>query len=143
VFDAHDDIAILTVPGLSARPLKMVPSPKSGTSAAILGFPLDGPFNAEAGRLGSTQNVNTEDAYGDGPVERSIASLRGKVRPGNSGGPMVDSSGNVVATVFAAITNGGGHGPGGFAVPNALVKQELGAAASHGGHVVGTGHCAG
>ncbi len=143
VFDPHDDIAILRVPGLSAPPLGMAADPKSGTSAAILGFPLDGPFDAEPGRLGATQDVNTEDAYGNGPVERSITSLRGKVRPGNSGGPMIDSSGQVVATVFAAITTGGGKGPGGFAVPNSLVKAQLRVAAARRGRSVGTGHCAG
>jgi S1-C subfamily serine protease len=142
-FDPHDDVAILRVPGLSARPLKMDPDPKSGTSAAILGYPLDGPFDAEPGRLGATQLVSTEDAYGNGPVQRQITSLRGKVRPGNSGGPMVDSAGKVLATVFAAITNGGGKGPGGFAVPNSLVRSQIAAAAARGGRTVGTGHCAG
>jgi S1-C subfamily serine protease len=143
VFDPHDDVAILRVAGLTARPLKIDADPKSGTSAAILGFPLDGSFDAEPGRLGATQTVNTEDAYGNGPVQRSIASLRGRVRPGNSGGPMIDSGGQVVATVFAAITNGGGKAPGGFAVPNALVKAQLGVAAARGGRTVGTDHCAG
>jgi S1-C subfamily serine protease len=141
-FDPHDDVAILRVPGLTARPLKMEGNPKPGTSAAILGYPLDGPFDAEAGRLGATQVVNTEDAYGNGPVQRQITSLRGKVRPGNSGGPMVDPAGRVAATVFAAITGGGGKGPGGFAVPNSLVRQQLAAAAGRGARTVGTGHCA-
>jgi S1-C subfamily serine protease len=143
VFDAHDDVAVLRVPGLAAKPLRMDPAPRSGMSAAILGYPLDGPFDAEPGRLGATQQVNTQDAYGNGPVQRQITSLRGKVRPGNSGGPMVDSSGQVIATVFAAITNGGARGPGGFAVPNALVKAQLAVAAARHGVAVSTGHCAG
>ena len=78
----------------------------------------------EPGRIGQTEDVSTEDAYGNGPVVRSITVLRGKVRPGNSGGPMVDRAGQVVATVFAAIT-GSPTGGGGFAVPNALVRREL------------------
>ena len=141
-FDPHDDIAILRVPGLSATSLKIAPDPRAGTAAAILGYPLDGPFDAEPGRIGQTQTVSTEDAYGNGPVERSITSLRGLVRPGNSGGPMVDATGAVVATVFAAITGGGDGHPGGFAVPNALVRAQL-AKIGPGSAAVATGPCGG
>jgi S1-C subfamily serine protease len=142
-FDAHDDIAILRVDGLGARPLRLAPSSVSGTSAAVLGYPLNGGFDAEPGRLGQTEVVSTEDAYGNGPVLRTITSLRGLVRPGNSGGPMVDAAGQVVATVFAAITSGGaGVHRGGFAVPNSLVRSQLRAAESRHG-AVSTGSCAG
>jgi S1-C subfamily serine protease len=111
----------------------------SGTAAAILGYPEDGPFDAEPGRLGQTETVQTENAYGEGHVQRTITALRGRVRPGNSGGPLVDARGRVLATVFAAIT-GAGH-PGGFAVPNAVVRSELRHARSVRAPVR-TGHCA-
>jgi S1-C subfamily serine protease len=143
VFDPHDDIAVLHVPGLGLPALRLDGSPRQGTSAAILGYPLDGPFNAQAGRFGQTEQVRTADAYGNGPVIRSIAALRGRVRPGNSGGPMVDARGRVLATVFAAITNPSpAEGAGGFAVPNALVSAALRAARVHRGPV-STGPCAG
>ncbi len=144
-FDAHDDIAVLGVHGLGLPALRTEPDPRSGTAAAILGYPLDGPFDQEPGRLGRTQRVSTEDAYGNGPVIREIVSLLGRVRPGNSGGPMVDGTGRVVATVFAAITGGPGNergGRGGFAVPNALVRQQLALAKTRPGPV-STGSCAG
>jgi S1-C subfamily serine protease len=140
-FDVNDDIAILRVPGLSVRALSLAPNPKSGTPAAILGYPEDGPFDAEAGRIGDTLDVNTENAYGQGPILRSVTQLLGRVRPGNSGGPLIDSAGQVVATVFAAITGAPGGG-GGFAVPNALVAQQLRLAETR-ATVVGTGQCAG
>ena len=142
VFDPHDDIAVLRVPGLNEPTLKLEANPRSGTSAGILGYPLDGPFNAQAGRIGQTQVVSTQDAYGNGPVQRSITSLRGHVRPGNSGGPMVDAAGRVVATVFAAITGGTSSSRGGFAVPNALVRTQLGIARSR-STAVSTQGCAG
>jgi S1-C subfamily serine protease len=143
VFDPHDDIAVLRVHGLSLRPLALAHDSRSGTSAGILGYPLDGPFNAEPGRIGTAETVSTEDAYGNGPVTRTIVPLRGLVRPGNSGGPMVDSAGQVLATVFAAITSGnGGRGPGGFAVPNSLVRAQLAIAAAR-QHAVATGPCGG
>jgi S1-C subfamily serine protease len=145
-FDPHDDIAVLSVPGLSLPALQMEPEARSGTSAAIMGYPLDGPFNAQPGRLGETQRVRTEDAYGNGPVVRSIVSLRGHVRPGNSGGPMVDAAGHVAATVFAAITGASGRAStgGGFAVPNGVVRGQLSIARGRARTApVGTGQCAG
>jgi S1-C subfamily serine protease len=139
-FDPHDDVAVLSVPGLGEPALPMAADPRPGTAAAILGYPLDGPFDAEPGRIGQTREVSTEDAYGHGPVNRSITSLRGRVRPGNSGGPMVDQAGQVVATVFAAIV-GSTSGEGGFAVPDAVVRRQLAVAAR--GQTVSTGPCAG
>ncbi|MBO0706337.1 MAG: MarP family serine protease [Candidatus Dormibacteraeota bacterium] len=141
-FDPHNDVAVLRVSGLNERPLPLASDPHQGTAAAILGYPLDGPFDAEPGRVGQTQDVSTEDAYGNGPVVRSITSLRGLVRPGNSGGPMVDAAGKVVATVFAAITSSSASAPGGFAVPNTIVRHELAVAKRNQGSV-STGPCAG
>jgi S1-C subfamily serine protease len=133
-FDPHDDVAILRVGGLDAPPLDFA-SPRTGASGAILGFPLDGPYDVRAGRLGVTRTVITQDAYGRGPVRRTIAALRGAVRPGNSGGPMVDGAGRVLTTVFAATT----RGPrGGYGVPNAEVRKALARA----GGAVSTGPCA-
>jgi S1-C subfamily serine protease len=140
-FDTHDDVAVLRVPGLHEPVLSMEARPKSGTPAAILGYPLDGSFDVEPGRIGQTETVRTEDAYGNGPVLRSITALRGRVRPGNSGGPMIDAGGKVAATVFAAIT-GSPSGEGGFAVPNGLVRAQLAQARSR-IHAVPTGPCAG
>jgi S1-C subfamily serine protease len=135
-FDVHDDLAVLRVRGLALPPLPMAASARAGTATAILGYPLDGAFDAEPGRVGQTQTVSTENAYGVGHVERAITALRGRVRPGNSGGPMVDAHGRVLATVFAALT--GTPRPGGFAVPNVLVRAELAQAR---GPAVGTGRC--
>lgn len=123
VFDPHNDIAILSVAGLGLRPLEVDADARSGTSAAILGYPLDGAFTARPGRLGQTETVDTQNAYGQGHVLRTITALRGKVQPGNSGGPMIDSEGRVVGTVFAALT--GTAREGGFAVPDDLVRAAV------------------
>jgi S1-C subfamily serine protease len=135
-FDPRNDLALLRVSGLEARPLPIARDPATGTSAAILGFPLNGPYDVRAGRLGQTREVVTQDAYGQGPVRRSIASLRGVVRSGNSGGPMVDGRGEVVTTIFAATTSGP---RGGYGVPNDVVREALAGA----GGPVSTGQCGG
>jgi S1-C subfamily serine protease len=143
VFDPRNDVAVLRVGGLQARALPLAPAAPPGTGGAVLGFPQDGPFDAEPARIGATQTVLTQDAYGNGQIERQITPLRGRVRPGNSGGPIVDTGGAVLATVFAATTDASGQasGTGGFAVPDEIVRTELHRAQTSGG--VGTGGCAG
>jgi S1-C subfamily serine protease len=134
-FDPRNDLAVLRVAGLGAKPLPIAQNPRSGTSAAVLGFPHNGPYDVRAARLGETRTTVTQDAYGRGPVQRLIVSLRGVVRSGNSGGPMVDGQGRVVATIFAATTSGP---RGGYGVPNAVVRRVLAGARE----AVSTGPCA-
>jgi hypothetical protein len=134
VFDPHNDVAVLSVPGLGAPDLDQRTDAPTGAPVAILGYPENGPYRAAAGRLGGTRTVLSRDAYGNGPVRRRMASLRGPIRSGNSGGPAVDSGGRVVATVFAATTNGSA---GGFGVPPGIVEAALDRA----GEPVDTGPC--
>jgi S1-C subfamily serine protease len=134
-FDPTDDIAVLRVPGLSAPSLTLSDNPPSGRAGAILGYPENGSLDARPGRIGTTQRIVTDDAYGRGPVSRLLTPLRGLVRPGNSGGPLVDRDGHVLTTVFASTTGGGP--PGGYGVANATVAQVLARA----GRMVGTGEC--
>lgn len=133
VFDSHDDVAILRVPGLDATPLRLV-EPRSGASVAIVGYPLNGPLDATAGRIGTTATVLAQDAYGRGPTRRVVTSLSGTIEHGDSGGPAVDGSGAVQSTVFAARAIGGG----GYGVPASIVREDLAAARGP----VSTGACA-
>jgi hypothetical protein len=136
-FDPRNDLAILRVPGVSGAPaLRLDVGAEEGASAAILGFPENGPYDVRPGRLGQTSTVISRDAYGRGPVRRSITAVRGLVRSGNSGGPMVDGSGRVVTTIFAASVSDGGRS--GFGVPDSIVREGLGRA----GGPVNTGPCA-
>jgi S1-C subfamily serine protease len=65
---------------------------------------------------------------------RQLTALRGEVRSGNSGGPMVDGAGRVLTTVFASTTSGK---PGGYGIPNSVVSDAL----SDSTGAVGTGPC--
>jgi S1-C subfamily serine protease len=134
-FDVHNDIAVLRVNGLQAPPLQFSRSVKITKPGAVEGYPLSGPFAIRAARIGATRVVQTQDAYGRGPVRRDITSFRGKVQPGNSGGPIVDVAGRVAATVFAQAV--GGHTQGGYAIPNDVVRSEL----AHARGPVDTGPC--
>jgi S1-C subfamily serine protease len=133
-FDAHDDVAVLRVPTLDARALPIAADPPSGTAGAVLGFPLDGPYRVQPARLGDTVEARTQDAYGRGPVRRRVTVFAGTVRPGNSGGPLVDGDGRVLATVFAATRR---PGRGGYGVPNDVVARAVESASGP----VSTGPC--
>jgi S1-C subfamily serine protease len=139
-FDPTNDVAVLRVAGLHGAPaLPLASDPAAGTSAAILGFPQNGPYRVRAGRLGQTRAVVSQDAYGAGPVTRQMTTFRGTVQPGNSGGPMIDTQGRVLTTVFARST--GTSRRGGYGVPNVIVRRRLGEAVS--ASRVSTGPCAG
>jgi S1-C subfamily serine protease len=120
-YDPENDLAVLRVDA-ELPVLPVVADPQSGASAAVLGYPENGPYAVAPARLGETRETIGEDSYGQGPVRRPIASLRGTVRSGNSGGPIVDTRGRVLGTVFAATTTGT---PGGFAVPDEVVEAAL------------------
>jgi S1-C subfamily serine protease len=134
-YDPRDDIAVLRISGApAATPLRLV-DPRSGASVAILGYPENGPLTATPGRVGRTAVVLTEDAYGNGPVARTITAVAGSVRHGNSGGPAVDRSGAVESTIFAARIGA----PSGYGVPAPVVRRALASAKGP----VSTGACAG
>ena len=128
---------MLPVPGLPAPALRLAASAPRGTAGAVLGFPLDGPYRVRAARVGATATALTQDAYGRGPVRRRLVTFRGRVQPGNSGGPLVDGGGRVLATVFAATR--GAARPGGYAVPPDLVARAVETASGP----VSTGPCTG
>jgi S1-C subfamily serine protease len=118
-YDPRNDLALLRVAAdLPALPL--APDPEYGAAGAVLGYPQNGPYAVAPARFGDTRKAISEDSYGRGPLRRTIASLRGLVRSGNSGSPLVDPRGRVMGTVFAATTTGP---PGGFAIPNKLVEN--------------------
>jgi len=135
-YDPSNDLSLLRVNGLGGSTLSMSPDVRSGTPGAVLGYPENGPFTITAARVGVTGPVVTQDSYGQGPITRELTALRGEVHSGNSGGPLVDSAGRVMGTVFAATTQGK---PGGYAVPNDVVARALSDSAGE----VSTGPCTG
>ena len=133
-FDVRNDVAVLRVAGTAQRPLRVRASAQASRAVAIVGYPENGPLTATPGRVGRTSTVLTRDAYGDGPLARTITALAGLVRHGNSGGPAVDSDGFVQAMLFAARLGS----PVGYGVPTSLIRKAV--AAAH--RPVSTGDCA-
>ena len=94
-FDPRNDLAVLRVAGLDAPALPLARRARApASSAAILGFPLNGPFDVRAGarRARRGRVLSPGRLRATGRCERRLTSLRGLVRSGNSGGPMVDGA---------------------------------------------------
>ena len=126
VVDRKQDIAVLRVAALRARALRLVAA-HQGDPVAILGYPVNGPFDARAGRVGTTSDVLVEGS------RREVTALSGLVRHGNSGGPAVNAGGEVEATIFAARIGS----KAGYGIPEAPVRRALARAKKP----VSTGSC--
>lgn len=105
LYDPGRDIAVLRVPGLDRGPLSFTGPATAGQSAVVVGYPKDGPFRADAARVARTQKARGPDIYQRRTVVREIYALRGRVQPGNSGGPLVDAQGRVLGVIFAAAAD--------------------------------------
>ena len=134
-FDTHNDVAVLLVRGLGSQSPLPLADPQPGAAVEIVGYPEDGPLQGTPGRIGRTAIALTQDAYGNGPVTRTITALAGDIKHGDSGGPAIDASGAVEATIFAARIGA----PGGYGVPASVVRRVLDSA---GTASVSTGSCA-
>lgn len=140
-YDSELDIAVLR---FESEDLTALPFNAAGNAAeqrdsiAILGYPEDGPYDVQAGRIRDQQRLRSPDIYGEGAVIRDVYSVRALVRPGNSGGPVVSSAGEVVGVVFAASVTDEDTG---YALTTAQVA-ETAAAGVTGDSEVSTGGCA-
>jgi S1-C subfamily serine protease len=105
LYDPQRDVAILYVPGLAAAPLHFAGQASTGDNAIVAGYPLDSSFTAVAARIGGSEAARSPDIYQTTQVTREIYSVRGVVKPGNSGGPLLTPGGRVYGVVFAAAVS--------------------------------------
>lgn len=127
-FDKRNDVAVVRVDRIAGRPLQLADEPE-GKEGAILGFPGNRAYTAVPARVGRDVTFLNRDAYGNFPVTRTVTLLRGMVEPGNSGGPVVSTIGEVLATVFGSRAQ---NDTNGFGVPNRLVRDLLAKAGATG-----------
>lgn len=103
-FDPKVDVAVLAVDGLYAQPLTTTTEVGRNDNVVIAGYPGGGDMTATAARVRGVINnrtTNERDVYGAPATVRNIVVLDGTVRPGNSGGPIIDTEGRVAGLVFA------------------------------------------
>jgi S1-C subfamily serine protease len=105
LYDPNRDVAVLDVPGLGRTPLHFGGRADTGSSAVVAGYPEDGPLTAVAARVAGDQDVTGPNIYANRQVTRDVYTLRARVRPGNSGGPLLSPDGLVLGVVFAAAVD--------------------------------------
>jgi len=105
LYDPDRDVAVLAVPGLERAPLRFAGPAETGQSAVVVGYPNDGPFRADPARVRGTQQARGPDIYQSRMVTRQVYSVRARVQPGNSGGPLLDTGGRVLGVIFAAAAD--------------------------------------
>ncbi|WP_344447730.1 trypsin-like peptidase domain-containing protein, partial [Kitasatospora nipponensis] len=137
-FDPDTDLAVLAVTGRSTCWLDLRQEPAvTGDPAIALGYPLDGPYTASSLRVRERINLRGPDIYDADTVQRDVFTVRGQVRSGNSGGPMIDPAGDVVGVVFGASVEDPDTG---FVLTADEVRDEYEQAPAYGAEV-GTGPC--
>lgn len=105
-YDPEADISILDVPDLPSAPLPFADTPATtGTDAVVMGYPGGGNFVATPARVREIIELSGPDIYRTTTVEREVYTIRGSVRQGNSGGPMIDQEGRVLGVVFGAAVD--------------------------------------
>ncbi|MEU4382245.1 MarP family serine protease [Micromonospora echinofusca] len=138
VYDPDRDLAVLHVPGLPGPSMRFAAgNAGSGADAIVLGFPLDGPYNAQSARIRDVDRITGPDIYSAGNVTREVYTIRALVQSGNSGGPLVSSNGLVLGVIFAAAADDPNTG---FAV-TAAEARPVALAGAERTRAVGTGEC--
>jgi S1-C subfamily serine protease len=137
-FDPSYDLAVLRVAGLTERPLTLGPNDvPRGTQAAVLGYPGGGAFQAVVAGVMAEFEAQGRDIYGQGLTVRQVYEIQAIVRPGNSGGPLVQPDGEVIGVVFSRSTTNGDIG---YALTSSGVLHRVNQASSVSA-AVGTGPC--
>lgn len=137
-FDPKLDVAVLLVAKLRAKPLDFANSPvASGAAAVAAGFPGGGDLTATPARIRAVVTARGDDIYGHAGVAREVYAFRGQVRPGNSGGPLLSPSGEVLGMVFGA---GVGDSDTGYAITASQLAAAIKAGSTRTAEI-DTGRC--
>lgn len=100
-FDPRRDVAVLAVPDLTAPPLPTGDPQSHGDEVVVAGFPLGGPYDLQAGRVRELLTARGAGIDGTPGVNRQVYAINTRVEQGNSGGPLLSPTGQVVGTIFA------------------------------------------
>ncbi|MGJ9407131.1 MarP family serine protease [Nesterenkonia aurantiaca] len=109
-FDPASDLALIAVDGLDVAPLQISQGLDVGDSGYVMGYPAGGPFSAGSAVVQARDVSQVNNIYGSSPSTLEIFQLSADVRQGNSGGPLIDQSGDVAGVVFARAVEGSNVG---------------------------------
>ncbi len=136
VLDKNNDVAVLRVAALRARPLILVASPlPTGSASAVVGYPENGARHVTPAAISGYLSALGRDIYNNELVTRRLAVLSATVEPGNSGSPVL-VGGRVTSMVFSKSVV---DATVSYAVPASVLAHDLSRAVS--GVYVSTGAC--
>ncbi|MGC8465430.1 MAG: MarP family serine protease [Acidimicrobiales bacterium] len=137
-FNPKFDLAVLRSPGVSDPALQIDPAEVGrGTQAVVLGYPEGGPLTIGSAGVMASFDARGRDIYNQGLTVRLVYQIEAIVRPGNSGGPLVNAQGEVVGVVFSRSTTNP-HVGFALASPGVLAQVQR---ALHQTAIVSTGSC--
>jgi S1-C subfamily serine protease len=132
------DVAVLAVDGLDVRPLPVAGADLgAGADAAFAGYPAGGPFQSAPATVQGRSTVLVQDIYGDKWSPLEVYTLAANVQQGNSGGPLLDTGGQVAGLVFAKSTE---NVPVGYALALEEIRPVIEAASGY-QQTVSAGQC--
>ncbi|HXN78113.1 MAG TPA: MarP family serine protease [Candidatus Dormibacteraeota bacterium] len=126
-FDPERDVAVIYAPGYRGTPLTFGTA-KRGTAGAVIGYPGGGPEQTSPAIVDGEVSAEGRDIYNSNLVTRQILVIQARVRPGNSGGPLVDPNGQVIGLVFATSA---GDPNQAYALTNGEIASDIKDAQSH------------
>lgn len=121
LFDSRKDVAILYAPGIASAAL-VASDGGRGTQGAVIGYPGGGDETVSPAVIDKSTSAEGRDIYSNSLVTRQIWIVESQVRPGNSGGPLVDLQGHVLGLVFAASSSNPSQA---YALTNAEVQDDI------------------
>lgn len=129
-YNPTEDIALLRVSEKTGlTPLEWAEGvAQPNDDAIVMGFPLGGPFKATPARIRDLLTVSGPNIYAESRVDREAYTLRGTVVQGNSGGPVLNAQGEVIALVFGAAV---GDSETGYALSEAEIVDHVGQPATY------------
>ena len=124
LYDPDTDIAVLRADQLGLPALRWAGGELApGGDAMIMGYPKSGPFEAAPVRIRGKLEIAGPDIYTTGRVEREAYTIRGNIRQGNSGGPLLTPDGEVAGMIFGASLD---TSETGYALTAHQVQQRVG-----------------
>jgi len=96
--DPRSDLALLNVSGLATLATLRAGRLRQGDAVSVVGFPLNGVLAS-----GAQVTAGNVSALAGMQNDSRFIQISAPVQPGNSGGPLVDASGNVVGVVVSKL----------------------------------------
>ncbi|MCV7722977.1 MarP family serine protease [Micrococcus luteus] len=116
--DTVHDLAVLAVDDADLPVMPVGAELTGGASASVLGYPDGGPFASTPATVQAVGEVPLGDVLTGAASMVDVYTLAADIRHGYSGGPVVDTAGNLAGLVFA-------RAPGSDAVGYALTADTI------------------